>query len=113
MSLITYIPEDESSLINEELVPQFLGLWVKMYKEGVRADLGKRAMAVALFKTCPHLNETKHLSENKIFLDLCKDIGVVINKYCEKGLHYSQISASLEYQITNIIGTRCEAKNND
>lgn len=113
MSIITHIPKNASSIIHEELVPQFLGLWVKMYKEGIPADLGKRAMAVALFKTYPYLKETQHLSENKIFLDLCQEIGVIITKYYEKGLHYSQISVSLEYQITNILGTRYEEKKDD
>ena len=112
MSVITCIPKDENTLIKEQLVPQFLRLWIKMHK-GARADSGKRALALELLNTCPHLNEKRKLSENQVFLELCKELGKTIRKYCEKRLHYSQISALLEYQITNFLGTRSGEKKDD
>lgn len=113
MTTVTYISQKDSELLHEELTPQFLGLWVKMYKEDIPADLGKRAMAFALFKTCSYLQETKNLGDSENFISLCKELGSLIDKYSKKGLHYAQISASLELQITNILGTRAEVKSFD
>lgn len=108
MSVYTYISKEHSDLIKDELAPQFLGLWIKMFKDGIPADVGKRALASALFRTCSHLNETRGLYKNEEFLKLCVEIGGIIEKYHQKGFHYAVISASLELQITNILGTRSE-----
>lgn len=113
MSTVTYISKEEHDLLHEDLVPQFLGLWLKMYQDGIPAHVGKRSMAFALFKTCSHLRETKNIGNSKEFVNLCSELGAVVDKYCDKGLHFAQISASLELQITNILGTRCEEKKDD
>jgi len=100
-----YIKKEYSELIQNELAPQFLGLWVKMYQEGIPADIAKRAMTVALFRTSFHLKETSDLADDDEFLKIISEVREVIAKYDDLGMHYGKISSALEYLITTVLGT--------
>ena len=100
-----YIKKEYSELIRDDLAPQFLGLWVKMYQEGVPADIAKRAMASALFRTSFHLTETKNLADDEDFINMSNEIREIIAKYDNLGMHYGKISSALEYLITLVLGT--------
>ncbi len=101
-----YIQKEYSDLIQNDLAPQFLGLWVKMHEEGVPADIAKRAMALALFRTSFHLKETSDLADDDEFLKMINDVREVIAKYDDLGIHYGKISSCLEYLITIVLGTK-------
>jgi len=101
-----FIKKQYSDLIKDELAPQFLGLWVKMYQQGVPADIAKRGMAVALFKTCLHLEETRILSDDTEVLNLIKEVREICLKYENNGMHFARISAVLEYLIPEVLGTK-------
>lgn len=105
MVTINYIPKESSDLIRDDLAPRFLGLWAKMYEEGIPLDIAKRAMAFALFKTSFHMKETSHLADDDEFLKMIFEVGEVIAKYEDLGMHYGKISSCLEYLITTVIGT--------
>jgi hypothetical protein len=100
-----YIQKEDSEFIQNEIATQFLGLWAKLVQEGIPADNAKRGMAFALFKTIPHLIETRNLGEDEEWMQLIRDVGDVLEKYDNKGMHYGRISAGLEFLITKILGT--------
>ncbi len=100
-----YIKKEYSDQIQNNLAPQFLGLWVKMYHEGIPADIAKRAMASALFRTSFHLTETKNLADDEDFINMSNEIREIIAKYDHLGMHYGKISSALEYLITLVLGT--------
>ena len=93
-----YVQKEDSECIQNEIAPQFLGLWAKLIQEGTSLDKAKRGMAFALFKTIPHIIETRNLGDDEEWMQL-------IQKYDHNGMHYGRISAALEFLITKILGT--------
>jgi hypothetical protein len=110
---IRYIQKEHSDLIKEDLVPQFLGLWAKMYQSGIPADIAKRGMALALFRTAGHLRETKNLSDDGEVRNMIEEIGEILVRYEHNGMHYGKISAGLEFLITLVLGTSSEEDYDD
>ena len=100
------VDQTQSDLIHGKLKDQFLGLWAKMYSEGVAPDTAKRAMASALLKTGDHLHETKDAYNSKPLDDLIEEVSVVLEKYQKDGMNYALISAGLEWLVCYILGTR-------
>ena len=110
MAVTRYVKKRDSNLINNELAPQFLGLWAKMYADGTDPGTAKRALAIALFKTTSYLKETKYLSQDDEFLKMLKEIMAILEKYDANGMHYGKLSAGLEYLITLVLGTKSYEK---
>jgi hypothetical protein len=103
--VVGYIDQKEVDLIQNELVPQFLGLWAKLSKNGVPEVTGKRGLALALLQTNDHLDVSKDWSNNDTVHDLLNEIFPITDKYLRKGLHVSLVSAGLERAICQILGT--------
>ena len=101
-----YIDQTESDLIHGKLKKEFLGLWAKMYSEGVAPDTAKRAMASALLRTGDHLRETSDACNSKPLDDLIVEVSEVLEKYQKDGMHYALISAGLEWLVCFLLGTR-------
>ena len=99
------INQKESDLIQNELVPQFLGLWAKLSKSGIPAVTGKRGLALALLQSSNHLKESKDWSKNDTVHELLNEILPIIDKYLRGGLHVSLVSAGLERALCQILGT--------
>ena len=100
------VDQTQSDLIHGKLKDQFLGLWAKMYSEGVALETAKRAMASALLKTGDHLHETKDANKSKPLDDLIEEVSIVLEKYQKNGMNNALISAGLEWMICYILGTR-------
>jgi diaminopimelate decarboxylase len=99
------VDQTQSDLIHGKLKDQFLGLWAKMYSEGVALETAKRAMASALLKTGDHLHETKDAYNSKPLDDLIEEVSVVLENYQKDGMNNALISAGLEWMVCYILGT--------
>ena len=113
MSITRYIQKKYSDLIQEELEPQFLGLWVEMQNQGIPADIAKRAMASALYKTTTHLRETQNIGDDNEILKMTEEITEILEKFQDGGMHYGRISAVLEFLVTFVLGTKSKETYND
>jgi hypothetical protein len=100
-----YIDQTESDLIHGKLKKEFLGLWAKMYSEGVAPDTAKRAMALSLLITGTHLKETHDAINSKSLDSLIRDVSTVLEKYQKEGMHFALISAGLEQLVCGLLGT--------
>ncbi len=112
-SVTRYIEKKYSDLIQNELTPQFLGLWIKMYKDGVPPDIAKRALAVALYNTTSQLRETRNLADDDEFVKMIEEIRLILVKYCDDGMHYGKLSAGLEFLVTFVLGTTSQEGENE
>ena len=104
------VDQKEADLIQNELVPQFLGLWVKLQKEGVPAHTGQRGLALALLQANNHSVQTKNWYDNDTVNELLNEMGPIVDKYLKKGLHFSLISVGLEQVICQLLGTIYDPK---
>ena len=104
------VDQKEAALIQNELVPQFLGLWVKLQKEGVSAHTGQRGLALALLQANNHFVQTKNWYVDDTVNELLKEVFSIVDKYLKKGLHFSLISAGLERVICQLLGTVYDPK---
>ena len=104
------VDQKEADLIQNELVPQFLGLWVKLQKEGVPAHTGQRGLALALLQANNHFVQTKNWDDDDTVNELLNEMGPIVDKYLKKGLHFSLISVGLERVICQLLGTVYDPK---
>ena len=104
------INQKESDLIQNELVPQFLGLWVKLKKDGVPAHTGQRGLALALLQSSNYLEETKNWNSDPVLLEMMNEVGTVVDKFLRKGTHFALICAGLERVICQLLGTVYDPK---
>jgi hypothetical protein len=104
------VDQKEADLIQNELVPQFLGLWVKLQKEGVPAHTGQRGLALALLQANNHFVQTKNWHVDDTVNELMNEIFPIVDKYLKRGLHFSLISAGLERVICQLLGTVYDPK---
>jgi len=104
------VDQKEADLIQNELVPQFLGLWVKLLKEGIPAHTGQRGLALALLQANNHFVQTKNWYVDDTVNELLKEVFSIVDKYLKKGLHFSLISAGLERVICQLLGTVYDPK---
>ena len=104
------VDQKEADLIQNELVPQFLGLWIKLQKEGVPAHTGQRGLALALLQANNHFVQTKNWYDDDTVNELLNEMGPIVDKYLKKGLHFSLISVGLERVICQLLGTIYDPK---
>ena len=104
------VDQKEADLIQNELVPQFLGLWVKLNNEGIPGHTGQRGLALALLQSNNHIVETKNWYDDDTVNELLKEMGPIVDKYLKKGLHFSLISVGLERVICQLLGTVYDPK---
>jgi len=104
------VDQKEADLIQNELVPQFLGLWVKLKKDGVPAHTGQRGLALALLQSSNYLEETKNWNSDPVLLEMMNEVGTVVDKFLRKGTHFALICAGLERVICQLLGTVYDPK---
>ena len=104
------VDQKEADLIQNELVPQFLGLWIKLNKDGVSAHTGQRGLALALLQANNHFVQTKNWHVDDTVNELLNEMGPIVDKYLKKGLHFSLIAVGLERVICQVLGTVYDPK---
>ena len=103
--IVGRVDQKEADLIQNELVPQFLGLWVKLKKDGVPAHTGQRGLALALLQSSNHLEETKNWHSDPVLQEMMNEVGEIVIKFLKKGTHFALICAGLERVICQFLGT--------
>jgi hypothetical protein len=104
------VDQKEADLIQNELVPQFLGLWIKLKKDGVPAHTGQRGLALALLQSSNYLEETRNWSSDPTLKQMMDEVGTVVDKFLRKGTHFALISTGLERIICQLLGTIYDPK---
>ena len=99
------VDQKEADLIQNELVPQFLGLWVKLKKDGVPAHTGQRGLALALLQSSNYLEDTTNWNSDPVLLEMMNEVMTVVDKFLRKGSHFALISAGLARIICQLLGT--------
>ena len=99
------VDQKEADLIQNELVPQFLGLWVKLKKDGVPAHTGQRGLALALLQSSNYLEDTTNWNSDPVLLEMINEVMTVVDKFLRKGSHFALISAGLARIICQLLGT--------
>ena len=99
------VDQKEADLIQNELVPQFLGLWVKLKKNGVPAHTGQRGLALALLQSSNYLEETKNWNSDPVLQEMMNEVGTVVDKFLRKETHFALICTGLERIICQLLGT--------
>jgi len=108
--IVGRVDQKEAELIQNELVPQFLGLWVKLHKNGIPAHTGQRGLALALLQSNNHLEETGNWANDPTLQQMNDEIATVVDKFLKKGIHFALISAGLERVICQLLGTVYDPK---
>jgi hypothetical protein len=104
------VDQKEADLIQNELVPQFLGLWVKLNKDRVPAHTGQRGLALALLQSSNYLEETHNWHSDPVLQEMMEEVGVIVLKFLKSGTHFALISAGLERVICQLLGTVYDPK---
>lgn len=99
------VDQKEADLIQNELVPQFLGLWVKLKKDGVPAHTGQRGLALALLQSSNYLEDTTNWNSDPVLLEMMNEVMTVVDKFLRKGSHFALISTGLARIICQLLGT--------